>query len=219
MTHSVQVTSERKQCLFFYHTDEYDVFHTFIGIQNSKCCDVNDIQMKPVKQVLHILAPSLSHIYNLSISSGTFPRQMQFARAIVLFKNGDKNYKSNNRPFSILPVFSKCLEKIYTVESPCSAIVSLFLYLHNTVFEKDDQVNLPYYHQKGIILKSFEDKINTLGIFVDFSKAFERINHLILLKRLELYGFRGITVGLIASYLKFANSVLSSITSIQVYDH
>lgn len=56
--------------------------------------------------------------------------------------------------------------------------------------------------QKEVILQGFEEKKLTLGIFVDFSKAFDRINHRTLFSKLEYYGFRGLPLSLLQSYLK-----------------
>lgn len=56
--------------------------------------------------------------------------------------------------------------------------------------------------QKEIILKSFEDKKLCIGIFVDFSKAFDRLCHYTLIEKLEMYGIRGIPLSLLKSYLK-----------------
>ncbi|MCZ6924569.1 MAG: hypothetical protein O7D30_03750, partial [Rickettsia endosymbiont of Ixodes persulcatus] len=62
-----------------------------------------------------VIAPCLTFIYNFAMSSGTFPKKMQIAKVLALFKGGNKNELGNYRPISILPVFSKGLEKIVIV--------------------------------------------------------------------------------------------------------
>ena len=128
---------------------------------------------------------------------------MQVAKVIVLFKNGDKDDQSNYRPISILPVFSKCPVKI--IHSRITSFCNQFSLLASSQygFLRGRSTELPLLTQKEIILESFENKFTTSGIFVDFSKAFDRINHLTLLNKLEFYGFRGIALELFASYLQF----------------
>lgn len=69
------------------------------------------MQIKPIKYVIDILGSPLTHIFNVAFDSGTFPKPMQLAKVTVLHKRGDVNNLSNYRPMSILPVFSKGLEK------------------------------------------------------------------------------------------------------------
>lgn len=73
---------------------------------------LDGIQVKPVKYVADIIAPTITHIFNLCLATSVFPEKMQIAKISVLFKKGDRNDLSNYRPVSVLPVFSKALEKI-----------------------------------------------------------------------------------------------------------
>lgn len=82
------------------------------NLRNNNSCDVDNINIKPVKLVIDIIAPCLTHIYNLALTSGIFPMGMQTAKVTVLYKKGDRNCIGNYRPISILPLFSKGLEKI-----------------------------------------------------------------------------------------------------------
>lgn len=56
--------------------------------------------------------------------------------------------------------------------------------------------------QKDTILENFEKRLLTLGIYLDFSKAFDRVNHAVLLTKLENYGFCGVSLNLVQSYLR-----------------
>ena len=70
------------------------------------------IPISIVKQSIQIIADPLGHIINLSITHGIVPDQMKIARVIPLFKAGDRSLFTNYRPISILPSFSKFLEKV-----------------------------------------------------------------------------------------------------------
>lgn len=97
--------------LFLKPTSASEVITLFGRIKNSRSCDPDGIQMRPIKYVLDLIAELLAHMYNLVLSTGIFPTNMQLAKVTAIYKSGDKNNLSNYRPISILPVFSKCLEK------------------------------------------------------------------------------------------------------------
>ena len=68
--------------------------------------------MNTVKKSIDLVSKPLTYIYNTSLENGTFPKEMKIAKVIPLFKAGDKKLFSNYRPVSLLPQFSKILEKI-----------------------------------------------------------------------------------------------------------
>ena len=70
------------------------------------------ISMNVVKESVNLICAPLTHIINLSLNSGVVPQEMKIARVIPLFKSGDKSLFTNYRPVSVLPVFSKFLERI-----------------------------------------------------------------------------------------------------------
>ncbi len=75
--------------------------------------DCNDIDMKLVKQISVGISKPLTYICNLSFRTGTFPRNMKIAKVMPLFKSGDSHNFTNYRPVSLLPQFSKILEKLF----------------------------------------------------------------------------------------------------------
>lgn len=187
--------------IFLSPTNELEVYRTFMGLKNSTAKDVNDIEIKPVKHVMDILVPCLVHIFNLVLCSGCFPRAMKKAKVSLFFKSGNANDPNNYRPVSILPVFSKGLEKIiysrvnsflcrYNIPSECQ---------HG--FQKGESTETALLTQKELIFANIEKNEMTLGIFIDFSKAFDYLNHKILLNKLYDYGIRGVSSSLFTSYL------------------
>lgn len=106
------------------------------------------------------------------------------------------------RPISILPVFSKGLEKIILKRLTSFADRFQILTSAQYGFRKHMSTESALLAQKEYILENFENKNMVLGIFLDFTKAFDLINHDILLLKLEHYGFRGNVLSLISSYLQ-----------------
>lgn len=171
-----------------------------MSTKNSKCSDIDGLQIQPVKYVINIISPILEHIVNCIFAEGVFPKKLQLAKVAVIFKDGDTNSFTNYRPISILPVFSKCVEKLILIR------ITNFSDKHNLItecqfgFRKGRSTETALLTQKDYILESFETEHYTLGIFVDYSKAFDCVNHKILLEKLGCYGFRGIFKKLIESY-------------------
>ncbi|XP_075736614.1 uncharacterized protein LOC142776588 [Rhipicephalus microplus] len=187
--------------LFFAPTDETEVFSICRKLKDTSSLDTHNIQSRPVKYVLDIITPCLTHIYNTALTTAHFPADMQLARVTVIYKKGDANVLGNYRPVSILPYFSKGLEQLIRVR------LNGFLLKHSVItdcqygFTQNRSTEHALLVQKEYILKNFETQLLTLGIFVDFSKAFDCLNHDILFAKLEHYGVRGHALNLLKSYL------------------
>lgn len=173
----------------------------FSGLRNSRSPAADGLVIKPVNYVLDLIAPVIAHIFNKAISCGVFPSSMRVARVTVIHKGGDKNSFSNYRPVSILPVFSKGLEKVINTRIESFSRRFNLLTTYQFGFRKNRSSEDALLLQKELILENIENKTLTVGLYLDFSKAFDRVNHAILLQKMECYGFRGVASQLLRSYL------------------
>lgn len=195
------VSNKCSSTMFVRPTCESEVYKTIMRLRNSNCCDCFDFQIKPIKHTAEIIAQPFSEIINLCLGKGIFPAILQTAKVCILYKKGDKNNLANYRPISILPVFSKIIEKILHSQ------LAEFINKHNMLcdaqygFRKYRSTELALLDQKEFILNSIECKQLVLGVFIDFSKAFDSLNRLLLLRKLDLYGVRGVALDLLDSYL------------------
>ena len=148
----------------------------------------------------YIVAP-LKHIFNLSLLNGVFPDSMKIARVIPLFKTGNTKEFFNDRPISLLPQFSKILEKMYHPRLMTFIDSNKILYKSQYGFRKQMSTSLAIIELVEEITNSIDNHDSTVGVFIDLKKAFDTVDHGILTEKLYNYVIRGIANKLMCSYL------------------
>lgn len=188
--------------MFLKAVDEKEIIDVVNKCKNKMSTDFHDINMKIVKKVLHGISKPLTHIFNLSFQTGQFPNTMKIAKVIPLYKTGDKHHFTNYRPVSLLPQFSKILEKIFNDR------LEHFIDKHKLItesqygFRTNRSTSMAVTELIEEITNSIDQKKYAVGVFIDLKKAFDTINHDILISKLERYGIRGVVLNWIRSYLK-----------------
>ena len=136
----------------------------------------------------------LTYVLNLSILKGAFPVEMKIAKVIPLYKSNDLKEFSNYRPVSILPLFSKILERLMYNRLLSFVNKNKILYEFQFGFRKGRSPDLALIYLVDKITNALEKGEYVLGLFLDFSKAFDTVNHQILFTKLDHYGIRGIAL-------------------------
>ena len=143
----------------------------------------------------------LTYICNKSFLEGCFPDSMKISRIVPIFKSGDKNSFDNYRRISMLPQFSKVLEKLFENRLLNFVEKSNVLNDNQYGFRRNRSTTIALFDLSQKVSTFLYNKLSALGIFVDLKKAFDTIDHGILLKKVEYMGLRGIALKWVASYL------------------
>ena len=131
------------------------------------------------------------HIFNLSPSTGIFPDKLKIAKVSPIFKTGKKGLLTNYRPISVFRCFSKILEHIMYDRFYSYLIENKMLFKKQFGFRSGHSTDHALLELIDQICECFEEKNYFLGTFVDLSKAFDTVNHKILINKLENCGTCG----------------------------
>ena len=141
------------------------------------------------------------HIFNLSHEKGIFPDDLKIARVTPIFKAGDESEMGNYRPISVLPCFSKILERIIYHRLFKYLAANKILCKNQFGFREGHSTEHAIIQVIDQIKNSVEKNHFTLGVFIDPSKLFDTANHHILIKKLNQYGVKGNNIRWFKSYL------------------
>ena len=177
--------------IFLNETDPGEVATLIRGLDITKSGDIYGINPRLIKDGGPSMASNLSRIFNVSLRDGIFPHLLKVAKVIPIYKSDSKMLASNYRPISLLPIIGKLLEKLIF------ARLTGFIKKYNIIYKRQYgfQTGISTEHAhidiQNAILDSLERKENPCCLFLDFAKAFDTVNHNILLYKLNHYGIRG----------------------------
>jgi hypothetical protein len=184
-----------------FDTNSSEVINTCSLLKPKLSCGIDCISTKLLIGVVDIVCNPLVYVFNLSFKTGCFPSALKIAKVVPIYKGGNQTLLVNYRPISILSAVSKLLERI----------------MYNRMISFSDKNNLisnsQYGFRKGrstqdavaklvnFITAKLDGKLDVSALYVDVSKAFDSIDHDILLRKLCAYGFRGLAGTWFTSYL------------------
>ena len=199
-----------------FGTDYEQVRKLCKEIVTCKSSGFNDISTRVLKDAFMVVIPQLVYLFNLSFATGIFPDCWKEATVIPLDKGGDKTNVGNFRPVSLLPLPGKLIEKIV------HARLSTFLHNYDILSEKQGGFRKGFSTAKSVadltdmFLNNANKGQSTLAVFVDLRKAFDTVDHNILVRKLECYGIDELNLQWCVNYLTnrfqstLANGKLSS---------
>lgn len=197
-----------EKSFFLSPVSELEVISYINRLKPSNSSGYDHVSNNLLKQCKFELSSPLVFLINMCYETGVFPDILKLTKVIPLHKKGDPNICSNYRGISLISSFSKVLEIAMTDQ-----LVSYF-YKNNILsstqhgFTKNKSVTTALFEFHNLIVNAVEKKIHPYGLFIDFSRAFDCVNHKLLLTKLFRYGVRGPVLNLFNSYLDNRNQIV-----------
>ena len=157
--------------------------------------------MKFLKSIAPSIINPLTLIINQSLTTGIFPTSLKIAKVIPLFKKDSHEIVDNYRPVSLLTSLSKVFEKAVYIQLSKYFNSNNLFYNSQYGFREDHSTEHASLELIDKITTDLEKKRNSIAIFMDLSKAFDTLNHNILLHKLQYYGLNDTPLRWFASYL------------------
>ena len=194
---------------FIFGTTDEEVLKTIQKLKSKSSSGIDGINSKLLKQIATSILVPLTHIFNLTFTTGIIPDKLKIAKVIPIFKSGEKELTSNYRPISLLPTISKVLERLMfdRLTDYCSKYKILIDEQYG--FRKSRTTEQAIIDFQDHIIQNINNKLWSLGIFLDLSKAFDTLNHDILINKLEYYGIRGLGQSWFKNYLTGRKQLVS----------
>ena len=144
-----------------------------------------------MKQISPIITKPLTVIINQCLRTGIFPENLKVAKIIPLFKKRDPSLIKNYRPISLLPAISKVFEKGIHNQLSQYFVSNKLFYKKQYGFRKQHSTELTALHLMDNIIQNMDMGKIPISIYLDLSKAFDTLDHTILLEKLKFYGICG----------------------------
>lgn len=180
---------------------EEEILKIINQLDSNSSSGLDGINTKAIKCIKNFISKCLAASFNKLFLDGTFPGTLKIAKVTPIYKSGPKTDPGNYRPISVLPIFSKILEKLlYTrLQNYLSSINFIssrqygFRSKSNTLTATIDLVTK--------IKQNIDEKNIVLGVFIDLKKAFDTVSHVLLLEKLKIIGVSGSALEMFKSYL------------------
>ena len=190
-------TSEFK----FSQVNPEDIYKIICKFKSKNSSGDDHLSLKLLKCIGEKISAPLSVIINQSLHCGIFPEALKLAKVIPLYKKNERCLFDNYRPISLLLSLSKVFEKVVHNQVLEYMTSQKFFYSNQYGFRPKHSTETAILELTDRLLKLLDEDKVPFTIFMDLSKAFDTLDHKILLHKLSYYGIKSSPLSWFSSYL------------------
>ena len=195
------LNNENNHTFSLHSTDKNEVLAEINKLNPKKSSGHDNLSPSLIKECSDLFSDLFTHIINLSFQNARVPDKLKTAKVIPLHKKNEKFNPENYRPISLLSTMNKIMERLMHRRLISFLEKFKILYAYQFGFRKKHSTSLALIDIIDNILEDLESGNYVAGLFIDFSKAFDTVNHEILADKLHHYGIRGHALDWFRSYL------------------
>ena len=184
----------------FSNVSEEHVKKILLSLDTSKAAGIDQIPAKFLRDGAEVLALPMENIINLSIKLSTFPEKCKIAKLKPIFKRGARNDTKNYNPISLLLLVSKTIEKSIHFEIKDYLNKKKLIYMYQSGFRMNHSTHLCLAQLKDFFENGMDKQMHTSMLLVDLQKAFDTLDHGVLIEKMKHFGFQASAIKWFESY-------------------